>query len=246
MLFTELRLLYSKFINLSIENNFFIVHTLLKMFYLFDFPFNNTYISWRCCFLWSHKYVIILSFFCFKHISLSSIIELGSVLICTVTVIQYQHKYNLHRELEAGETITFSPYYTVWADNNYYVICRNEDTGEMCHYRIDRLHNIAALEREASPADYGFSASEYTHKMIYLKGESEKLYEVTCSADKSSRPCQWSVISPVRTFSIRAFIVKSRRLDAFSVLIYGYAVASKSVCFSHILRSVLGKAKSIS
>ena len=93
-------------------------------------------------------------------------------------------KYTLSKKLEAGETITFSPYCTVWADNNYYVICRNEDTGEMCHYRIDRLHNIAPLEREASPIDYGFSASEYTHKMIYLKGESEKLYEVTCYADK--------------------------------------------------------------
>ncbi len=93
-------------------------------------------------------------------------------------------KYTSDKTLEPVGTVVFSPYYTVWADDNYYVICRSEDTGEMCHYRLDRLRNITVLEQEATPADYGFSPAEYTHKMIYLEGEREKLHSITCPACK--------------------------------------------------------------
>lgn len=93
-------------------------------------------------------------------------------------------RYNVRKELEVFAEPVFSPYCTVWADDNYYVICRNEDSGEMTHYRIDKLKNVSVLEREASPADYGFSASEYTQKMIYLGGEQERLREIVCPAER--------------------------------------------------------------
>lgn len=92
-------------------------------------------------------------------------------------------KYNINKELEILETLTISPYCTVWSENNYYVICFNEDTQQMAHYRIDKLKNITPLEREATPMEYGFNAAEYTQRMIVLNGEQEKLHEITCSSE---------------------------------------------------------------
>lgn len=93
-------------------------------------------------------------------------------------------RYNVNKELVVAEELLFSPYYTVWADNNYYVICRNENTGKMCHYRIDKLRNVTVLDYESTPVDYGFSASEYTQKMIYLNGEQERFKEIICTEEQ--------------------------------------------------------------
>ncbi len=90
-------------------------------------------------------------------------------------------RYNIRKELVPYKKLLFSPYYTVWANNNYYVICRDSETDEITHYRLDKLKNISVTEQEATPIDYGFSPQEYTNRMIYKNGEQERLHEITCS-----------------------------------------------------------------
>lgn len=92
-------------------------------------------------------------------------------------------RYNVKKELVPVENLTFSPYFTVWANDNYYVICRDSKNDEIVHYRIDKLKNVTVTEQEAVPADYGFSPAEYTNKMIYLNGEEERLHEIICPVE---------------------------------------------------------------
>lgn len=93
-------------------------------------------------------------------------------------------KYNYQRELELKQELVLSPYFTICANNEYYLVCRDEKDDEIKHLRIDKLMNIVISNIESSPLDYGFSISEYTNKYIYQNGESPKIYTIICKDDE--------------------------------------------------------------
>ena len=58
-------------------------------------------------------------------------------------------EYNMDMELveNANGTIVISPYATMWASGNYYILAKLEDGEDLTHYRIDYLKDIVILER---------------------------------------------------------------------------------------------------
>lgn len=93
-------------------------------------------------------------------------------------------KYNYQRELELKQNLVLSPYFTICANNEYYLVCRDENDDKIKHIRIDKLKDIVIANIESSPLDYGFSISEYTNKYIYQNGESKKIHTVICKEDE--------------------------------------------------------------
>ena len=93
-------------------------------------------------------------------------------------------KYNYQRELEQKQALVLSPYFTICANNEYYLVCRDENDDQIKHFRIDKLKDIVISNIESSPPDYGFSISEYTNKYIYQNGESPKIHTVICKEDE--------------------------------------------------------------
>lgn len=92
-------------------------------------------------------------------------------------------KYNLNKELEPIQELLLSPYYTICANNEYYLICRDNTDGVIKHLRIDKLKDIVIANIELTPLDYGFSVSEYTNKFIYNNGETIKIHKFMCTED---------------------------------------------------------------
>ncbi|MCD5324459.1 MULTISPECIES: helix-turn-helix transcriptional regulator [Pontibacillus] len=65
-------------------------------------------------------------------------------------VLLYQYgKYNMKKEFEYnrdGSTYEVEPYALIWQNDFYYLIGRFRGTGEMRHYRLDRMRNIRLSE----------------------------------------------------------------------------------------------------
>lgn len=65
-------------------------------------------------------------------------------------VLLYQYgKYNMKKEFEynrEGSTYEVEPYALIWQNDFYYLIGRFRGTGEMRHYRLDRMRNIRLSE----------------------------------------------------------------------------------------------------
>ena len=93
-------------------------------------------------------------------------------------------KYNYMKELVIDRELILSPYYTVCANNEYYLVCRDESDDKIKHLRIDKLKDIIIADIEITPPSYGFSISEYTTKYIYLNGENIKTHSVSCTEDE--------------------------------------------------------------
>ena len=58
-------------------------------------------------------------------------------------------KYGVNQELEEviDSNIIISPYVTIWAEGNYYILGKREYSEELEHFRIDHLKDITILER---------------------------------------------------------------------------------------------------
>ncbi|MDO4554375.1 MAG: WYL domain-containing protein [Lachnospiraceae bacterium] len=92
-------------------------------------------------------------------------------------------EYNREARLEKkkGDGISFSPYATVWADGNYYVIAKIENEEQLTHFRIDYLTDISMLERGIDIVFGGISPQQYAEKYIYNNGERMEYFEIECS-----------------------------------------------------------------
>lgn len=93
-------------------------------------------------------------------------------------------EYGLNQELIERENspITFSPYVTLWAANNYYILAKLEGTDELIHFRIDMLKDISLLERGVDMIFGGINPSQYASAKIILAGESKEHFELICDA----------------------------------------------------------------
>lgn len=94
-------------------------------------------------------------------------------------------KYNMEMELEEAEggPIVISPYATMWASGNYYILAKQEDTDELTHYRIDYLKDIVILERGVDMIFGGINPNQYAERFIFQRGESVERYDIECDKD---------------------------------------------------------------
>lgn len=87
-------------------------------------------------------------------------------------------------DLELVETnknvIIISPYVTMWASGNYYILAKAETNEELTHYRIDYLKDIVILERNVDMIFGGINPSQYADKFIFQKGENIERFNLEC------------------------------------------------------------------
>ncbi|MFT3951265.1 MAG: WYL domain-containing protein [Oscillospiraceae bacterium] len=59
----------------------------------------------------------------------------------------YEYNINKKRQLKhRGEVYRVSPYYLIWQNDNYYLICYCPKHDSITHYRIDRMNNVAMVD----------------------------------------------------------------------------------------------------
>ncbi|MCD8295156.1 MAG: transcriptional regulator [Clostridia bacterium] len=74
-----------------------------------------------------------------------------------------------------------SPYATIYADDNYYILTYNEDYMHYTHYRVDKMDNVRVLEEDAVPKG-DLDISKYTAGLFGMfAGEKT---QVILEADK--------------------------------------------------------------
>ncbi|KGX92758.1 transcriptional regulator [Pontibacillus halophilus JSM 076056 = DSM 19796] len=93
-------------------------------------------------------------------------------------VLLYQYgKYNMKKEFEYnrdGGTYYVEPYALIWQNDFYYLIGKFKETGEMRHYRLDRMRNIELSDDRFKKED--FYIQDYVdHSFHMFAGEEERV-----------------------------------------------------------------------
>ncbi len=94
-------------------------------------------------------------------------------------------KYGMEQELceKEDSPVTFSPYATLWAEGNYYVLVKRENENHMEHFKIDFIRDIVILERGVDMIFGGFNPEQYAQHYIYQGGEEKERYEIECGRE---------------------------------------------------------------
>lgn len=111
-------------------------------------------------------------------------------------------EYGVNQELEEvlDSNIIISPYVTIWAEGNYYILGKREYSEKLEHFRIDHLKDITILERGIDMIFGGLNPSQYAEKKIFQKDESKASYEIECAFEL------WQEIA--ETFGKNATVLK--------------------------------------
>lgn len=91
----------------------------------------------------------------------------------------FDHDLDRKRVLRRdGEFYQVSPFSLLWAEDNYYLIAYNSGYGELRHYRVDKMCDIAAenLPREGKELFAALDARRYTSRVFGMfRGEEQEL-----------------------------------------------------------------------
>ena len=93
-------------------------------------------------------------------------------------------KYNLDKELipRKNHKYIIHPYYIVYANENYYLICKNNEYDNLSHYRIDKMKDINILaDMDRKPLGNSFDPYVYAKSKIYMYGGKEERITLRCS-----------------------------------------------------------------
>ena len=92
-------------------------------------------------------------------------------------------EYGMDNELteKQDSPIVFSPYVTLWAEGNYYILVKREGGDELEHIRVDLIKDIVILERGIDMIFGGFNPGQYAKEHIFQNGEKKERHEIECS-----------------------------------------------------------------
>lgn len=79
--------------------------------------------------------------------------------------------------------IVLSPYVTIWAEGNYYILAKREYSEQLEHFRIDHMKDITILERGVDMIFGGLNPSQYAKQYIFQNGEMKEKYIIECNLD---------------------------------------------------------------
>lgn len=144
---------------------------------------------------------------------------------CKVSVKMME--YGLDHELteQQDSPIVLSPYVTLWAEGNYYILGRREGIEQLEHFRIDLLKDIAILERGVDMIFGGLNPGQYAEKFIFQNGEKKEKYEIECGLDL------WQDVA--ETFGKDADVIRNDGTK-IAVKIMGVPSEMKSWILEHI------------
>lgn len=120
---------------------------------------------------------------------------------CKVEVRLLEYDMNVELVESMDGPIVISPYATMWALGNYYILAKPEDGEELTHYRIDYMKDIAILEQNVDMVFDGINPNQYAERYIYQDGENAERYDIEC--DKSL----WKIM--VENFGNDLTVIKS-------------------------------------
>lgn len=89
-------------------------------------------------------------------------------------VVKFRYfDYNAHREKvfrRDGAEYQVSPYGLIWSDENYYLVGWEREKGELRHYRVDRMSDLAVTDkpREGDEASKNFDLAEYGQRHFHM------------------------------------------------------------------------------
>lgn len=94
-------------------------------------------------------------------------------------------EYGFFQELQEreGNPVTFSPYATLWADSNYYILAKLENSDSIEHFRIDHMKDIVLLEQGIDMIFGGFNPSQYAKRYILQSGEMKEQHDLECKVE---------------------------------------------------------------
>lgn len=91
--------------------------------------------------------------------------------IANQKVLYYKYgRYNMAKEFEfrrEGMTYTVEPYALIWQNDYYYLIGRFQLTGEIRHYRLDRMRHVQ-LSEEKYRRDQDFDLQTYVDQTFHM------------------------------------------------------------------------------
>lgn len=133
------------------------------------------------------------------------------------------------------EILIISPYATVWAKGNYYVIGKREDTEMLTHYDVDKIEDILILEYGIDMIFGGFNPTQYAKKYIYQNGEDEGNYELRC---------KFSLWDDIRSSFGEKVLLQSKSEDELGIKIKAIKSDIKHFVMNHISECEVVKPKS--
>lgn len=99
----------------------------------------------------------------------------------SVSLLEYGVDEKLTEVLHGN--IVLSPYVTIWAEGNYYILAKREHSEQLEHFRIDHMKDITILERGVDMIFGGLNPSQYAKQYIFQNGEMKEKYEIECSLE---------------------------------------------------------------
>lgn len=147
---------------------------------------------------------------------------------CKVSVRLLEYGTNQELTERKDSPVIISPYATLWAAGNYYILAKNEASDLLTHFRIDMLKDICLLETGVDMIFGGINPGQYAAAKIILKGETKEHYSITCP------PSLWQEIADVFGTDA-ALLQKSGQWDSsLKVRIYTIPSQMRSFVMSHL------------
>lgn len=85
------------------------------------------------------------------------------------------YRWNINKELEVrknGNAYNISPFSLCWADENYYLLGFDSDSGSIRHYRVDKMRSLKLLDvqREGKEAFKTFDMAAFSRQSFGMFG----------------------------------------------------------------------------
>ena len=91
-------------------------------------------------------------------------------------------KYNHQKQLvlRRKERYLIHPYHIIYANENFYLICRNDHYDNLSHYRIDRMQDIQITDIVLKKLGKDFDPYEYAKTKMFMYGGDEEMISLLC------------------------------------------------------------------
>jgi len=107
--------------------------------------------------------------------------------------------FHIHQAISASKTITFqygryntekkfvlsrdgtyyniNPYELIWNNDYYYLVGKKQDTGDLRHFRVDRIKNVSVTQ-DLFVRDPLFNPSDYVGKLFHMYSGDDEMVEI--------------------------------------------------------------------
>lgn len=91
-------------------------------------------------------------------------------------------KYNLDKKLVVRKDTRYIiyPYYIVYDNENYYVLCKSGNHDDISHYRIDKMQDIKECDLPFKELEESFNPYDYIKSKIYMYGGEVDQIKLKC------------------------------------------------------------------